>query len=563
MLKSLFFTCFSIGCLFSSAGQKNESQFHPPLAIPLRLSANFGELRSNHFHMGLDFKTNKQEGYPIYAIDEGFVSRVRISPNGYGKVLYINHPDGISSVYAHCSHFNSQIDSLVYAIQIEQQENEIDVYFTSDEFKISRGDLIAYSGNTGHSQGPHLHFEIRNTATQKALNPLLFGFNIEDHIAPEISSMRLYSLSEDGYSIPGQIQKVELPKKKDGQIICKDTIFIPSNFLCEDGGLGFSFEMRDKLDGESNLCGIYASRLEIDDQLVFCQAIDSLDFTASRYINSHMDYSAFSKEKRHFQKTYRTALNPLEIYPCDRSGILKIEANKVYHSIFTSKDVAKNATTLNFRFSADSNSFAVCNDLFQSEKYFFPDSSYFFENEKIRFNISKHTFYEPVLKNLSLKQPYALGDANQPVQKAITVSILLPESNTDSYYIQVLSAGGNKKALKSINLNGWISAESEYLGIFSLQQDKIPPSISAYNFKIKDQKTTKDHIVWQIQEATTTLKSYDLYVDGIWKPVYYDNKSNTISFDSGLVLKGKHVFKVTASDQCNNEQVWEATLELE
>jgi hypothetical protein len=563
MLKSLFFTCFTIGCLFSLHGQINGTDFHPPLAIPLRLSANFGELRSNHFHMGLDFKTYKREGYPIYAIDEGYISRVRVSPYGYGKVVYINHPNGISSVYAHCSHFNPQIDSLVYAIQVEHEANEIDVYLTPNEMNISRGEIVAFSGNTGHSQGPHLHFEIRNTATQKALNPLLFGFEIEDHISPEITSMRIYGLSEEGYNIPGKINKVELPQKNNDQIIYSDTILIPSNFLCEEGSLGFSFEMRDKFDGESNLCGIYGTRLEIDDQLLFCGALDSIDFTDSRYINSHMDYSAFTNEKRHFQKTYKTAVNPLEIYPCELKGILKIEANKVYHSIFSSNDIVKNETVLHFKFRADSSSFRACNDLFKSEHYLFPDSSYFLENEKIRFNISKYTFYEPVLKNLSLNLPYSLGDANQSIQKAIEVSIVSPESNSDSYYIQVLNAAGIKKALKSINLNGWITAESEYMGIFSLQRDLTPPSISAFNFRIKDQKITKNEILWQIQEGTTSLKSYDLYVDGIWKPVYFDNKSNTISFIVEKTLKGNHHFKVTASDQCNNEQVWEATLNFE
>ena len=563
MLRVLFFACFSIGCLFSSTGQKNETDFHPPLNIPLRLSANFGELRSNHFHMGLDFKTNKQEGYSIYSIDEGYISRVRVSPNGYGKVIYINHPGGISSVYAHCSHFNPQIDSLIYNIQMEQVENEIDVYLIPNEIKVSRGELIAYSGNTGHSQGPHLHFEIRNTSTQKALNPLLFGFNIEDHISPEIISMRLYGLSVEGYNIPGKIHEVDLPKKNNGQIICSDTVPIPSNFLCDEGSLGFSFEMRDKFDGEANLCGIYATRMEIDDHLVFCQAIDSIDFTDSRYINSHMDYAAFTNEKRHFQKAYKTALNPLEIYTCDQNGIVNIEANQVYTAKFITKDFSENETSLFFNFGTDSTSFISCSSIFPVDKYLFPDSSYVFENDKIRFSTLKNTFYEPVLKNLSLQIPYALGDTKQPVQKPILISMLSPEINSEKYYIQVLTAGGVKKALKSTDLNGWLTAESEYLGAFSINEDKTAPSIVAYNFKIKDEKITKSRISWQIKEATTSIKSYDLYIDGVWKPVYYDNKSDTISFDRKEAFKGKHHFKVTASDQCNNVQVWEAILNLE
>lgn len=544
-------------------GQKSDPELHAPLNIPLRISANFGELRSNHFHMGLDFKTNKKEGYPIFSIDQGYVSRVRISPYGYGKVVYVNHPNGLTSVYAHCSKFNTMIDSVMQALQIEQNENEIDVFFTADEIEVQVGDLIAYSGNTGHSQGPHLHFEIRNTATQKALNPLLFGFEIADHISPEIMSLRIYSLTQEGYVIPGKIQKVILPEKNKGQIIFADTLTIHPNFLCEEGNVGFSFDMQDLFDEESNLCGIYSSRLEIDDQLEFCQAIDSIDFTDSRYINNHMDYTAFTNDKRHFQKTFKTLGNPLEIYPCDQNGIKKIEANKVYHLAFSASDFKNNETKLSLNFQAESKAFMSCREIFPAEKYLFPDSSYSFENEKIRFLIAKNTFYEPVLKNLSLNTPFSIGDVDQPIQKTIAVAIKSPVSNSEKYYVQVITSGGIKKALKSSLLNGWINAESEYMGTFSLNQDKTPPTIAAYNFRIKDQKISKSEIYWKIQDATTSVQSYNLYVDGIWKPVYFDNKSYTIGYEIPEVFSGEHQFKVVASDQCNNTQIWEATLNID
>jgi hypothetical protein len=562
MIKNLVFTCFSICWTLQILGQNQESRLHSPLDIPLKLSANFGELRSNHFHMGLDFKTNKKEGYSIFSIDDGYVSRVRISPNGYGKVIYVNHPNGLTSVYAHCSKFNTAIDSIMVAIQMEQLENEVDVFFRIDEIKVQAGDLIAYSGNSGHSQGPHLHFEIRNTETQKALNPLLFGFKIADHISPEINSLRLYSLTQEGYNIPGKIQKLTLPAEINGKINLADTLVIQSNFLCEDGYLGFSFEMQDRYDGESNLCGIYASRLEIDDQLEFCQAIDSIDFIESRYINNHMDYSAFTNEKRHFHKTFRTEENPLDIYPCDQNGIKQVEANTVYKLVFSANDLGNNNTTLNLKFQADSSSFMVCGNIFPPEKFLFPDSSYVFENEKIRFLISKNTFYEPVLKNVSLNGPFSIGDAKQPIQKTITVSLKSPEINSEKYYIEVATSGGVKKALKSEILNGWITAESEYLGIYSLKQDKTAPTIVAHNFKIKDQKITSSEIYWKIGDTNTSIKSYNLYVDGIWKPVYYDNKTNTIGYVLPKYFSGDHQFKVIVSDPYENRQVWEATLNM-
>ncbi len=559
----MVFICFSICWTLQILGQNQDSKLHSPLAIPLKLSANFGELRSNHFHMGLDFKTNKKEGYSIFSIDDGYISRIRISPNGYGKVVYVNHPNGLTSVYAHCSKFNATIDSIMEAIQMEQLENEVEVFFKIDEIKVQAGDLIAYSGNTGHSQGPHLHFEIRNTETQKALNPLLFGFKVADHISPEITSLRLYSLTQEGYTIPGKIQKLALPAKNNGKIDLVDTLFIQSNFLCEEGYLGFSFEMQDRYDGESNLCGIYASRLEIDDQLEFCQAIDSIDFIESRYINNHMDYSAFTNEKRHFHKAFRTEENPLDIYPCDQKGIKQVQANALYNLLFIANDFENNKTTLNLKFQADGASFMTCGDIFSPEKFLFPDSSYVFENEKTRFMISKNTFYEPVLKNISLNGSFSIGDAKQPIQKTITISLKSPEINPEKYYIEVITSGGVKKALKSVLLNGWITAESEYLGTFSLKQDKTAPTIVAYNFKINDQKIPKSEIFWKIQDAATSIASYNLYVDEIWKPVYYDNKTNTIGYKLPKYFTGDHQFKVVVSDPYENTQVWEATLNIE
>ncbi len=559
----MVFICFSICWTLQILGQNKDSKLHSPLAIPLKLSANFGELRSNHFHMGLDFKTNKKEGYSIFSIDDGFVSRVRISPNGYGKVIYVNHPNGLTSVYAHCSKFNNTIDSIMEAIQMEQLENEVEVFFRIDEIKVQAGDLIAYTGNTGHSQGPHLHFEIRNTETQKALNPLLFGFKIADHISPEINSLRLYSLTQEGYNIPGKIQKQALPAAINGKISLTDTLVIQSDFLCKDGYLGFSFEMQDRYDGESNLCGIYASQLEIDNQLEFCQAIDSIDFIESRYINNHMDYSAFTNEKRHFHKAFRTEKNPLDIYPCEQNGIKQVEANTLYNLFFRASDFENNKTTLNLKFQADSTSFMACDDIFSTENFLFPDSSYVFENEKIRFSISENTFYEPVQKNVCLNGPFSIGDVKQPIQKTVTVSLKSPEINSEKYYIEVVTSGGVKKALKSVQLNGWITAESEYLGTFSLKQDKTAPTIVAYNFKINDQKISKSEIFWKIQDAATSILSYDLYVDGIWKPVYYDNKNDTIGYELPLQFSGNHQFKVVASDYYKNTQVWEATLHIE
>ena len=162
--------------VFTQAQTPGVKDYHPPLGIPLVLTSNFGELRTNHFHMGLDFKTNSKTGYRLYSIDEGYVSRIKVSPYGYGKVIYIDHPNGITSVYAHCSEFKGTIDSLVRQKQIQEQNFEVEIFPGKNVIRVEKGEVIALSGNTGSSTAPHLHFELRDTETEHALNPLHFGF---------------------------------------------------------------------------------------------------------------------------------------------------------------------------------------------------------------------------------------------------------------------------------------------------------------------------------------------------------------------------------------------------
>ncbi|MDG1659255.1 MAG: M23 family metallopeptidase [Crocinitomicaceae bacterium] len=195
---------FSLSLTFSFGQSIPAEGYHAPLGIPLILSSNFGELRPNHFHMGIDFKTNNRIGYNLYSIEEGIVSRIKVSPYGYGKVVYIDHPNGITSVYAHCSEFKGLVDSIVRATQEKEQNYAVEIFPKPNEIKLKRGEVFALSGNTGSSTAPHVHFEIRETKTEAALNPLVFGFDIADSKKPEIRGLKIYGLTKDGYQHPGK-----------------------------------------------------------------------------------------------------------------------------------------------------------------------------------------------------------------------------------------------------------------------------------------------------------------------------------------------------------------------
>ncbi|MGY8927212.1 MAG: M23 family metallopeptidase, partial [Flavobacteriales bacterium] len=209
-----FFFVFFCATLTINAQKAIKPNYHPPLKIPLILASNFGELRPNHFHMGIDIKTKGKTGFRLYSIEDGFVSRIKVSPFGYGNVIYIDHPNGITSVYAHCLEFNEAIDSIVKSFQSKSEKFEVDLHFLKGDIPLKRGQIIGFSGNSGGSTAPHLHFELRNTESEHALNPLLFGFDIEDHQRPEIRGVKVYGLTKDGYRIKNRsLKRVVEPGK--------------------------------------------------------------------------------------------------------------------------------------------------------------------------------------------------------------------------------------------------------------------------------------------------------------------------------------------------------------
>jgi len=304
---------FSIQSLIF-AQTKGDQDYHSPLGIPLVLASNFGELRPNHFHMGLDFKTNSKIGYKLYSIEEGYVSRIKVSPYGYGNVIYIDHPNGITSVYGHCSEFKGEIDSIVRAKQEKEQDFAVEVFPGKGVIKVTKGQVIGLSGNSGGSTGPHLHFEVRDTETEHALNPLIFGFDLADSKPPTIRGVKVYGLTKDGYRYPNKATSKIVVKGKYGYYIGNNEVNIPANYCTETGGIGIALDVIDKLDGAGNNCGLYGSYLIVNNDTVFGQKTDRVPFESTRYVNSHKDYEAYQTLSKKYHKCFRTRENDLPIY---------------------------------------------------------------------------------------------------------------------------------------------------------------------------------------------------------------------------------------------------------
>ncbi len=536
--------------------------YHPPLGIPLVLSSNFGELRTNHFHMGLDFKTNLKTGYKIYSIEEGYVSRIKISPYGYGKVVYIDHPNGITSVYAHCSEFKGEIDSLVKKVQHKEQNFEIEIYPEKNSLRVKKGEVIALSGNTGSSTAPHLHFELRDTETEHALNPLLFGFDIADTKAPEIRGIKVYSVDPDGYLMENRSISKLVVKGKNGYYIGADEITVTSDYCNKLGGIGFAFDVIDRLDGAPNQCGLFGSHLIIDGDTIFSQAIKRIPFESTRFINSHMDYNAFHTLRRHFHKSFRTTENDLPIYQSDKNkGIFRAQPGQSYAVSYVAYDLKGNKSVLKFTLHVKEGQINFMEHVSDGKNFLDPSGQYRYASDDCVLEMGLGTVYEPAFieNNRSCGEIF---DEKLPVHQAFTVKLRSLHPNDGKSYISVNGPGLGSKYLPTRYENGWLIAESKYFGTFKEERDLNGPKVIPFNISSRTNFLSSKRLVWNISDYDSGIDDYDLFVDGQWYVVEYEYKGKTLTFDIPSDLKGNKELILVVKDKCGNTTEWTKMIEF-
>ena len=350
------------GHLFIFGLEEPKFDFHPPVKIEMVLAANFGELRKNHFHMGIDIKTNGSTGIRLYSIDRGYVSRIKISPYGYGKVLYVNHPGGITSVYAHCEDFPEKVLKFIEDFQINAKQNEVDIYLTPNELKVDKGEHIAYSGNTGHSFGPHLHFELRDSNTEEALNPLLYGFKVKDDMAPVVRNIKFYGLYKSG--VPNG---VSFEKRISGSSnnIQLGEIQLPSSFK-NTSFVGVAIDGYDVYNGSSNKLGVYSLEMRQNGKVSLSSSLERIPFETSRYINTYSDPDC--RKSRQYHKLFYSDYNQLAVYGREGNGRINLE--KLEKSTFKIAilDVFGNAINIDFSIATSSGYQAILEPNSKSQK---------------------------------------------------------------------------------------------------------------------------------------------------------------------------------------------------
>ncbi len=538
----------------STAQTIKNNNYHSPLGIPLVLASNFGELRPNHFHMGLDFKTNGKIGYKIYSIEDGYVSRIKISPYGYGKVIYVDHPNGITSVYAHCHEFKGEIAELVREIQYKEQNYAIEIYPKKNQLMVKRGQVIAISGNTGGSTAPHLHFELRETKTEHALNPLVYGFDIADHKKPEIRNLKVYGLTKEGYRFPGKTKLNKVYKGKTSYYISENKLIVPADFLSKSGGLGFAFDVIDRLDGAGNKCGLYGSYLIIDDDTIFGQKINRIPFESTRYVNSHKDYYEYAHLKRKFHKSYKTKENTLPIYTKNNLGIFQGKPGGRYNVKFIAFDAKGNTSILKFELLISNGKVNLMDKIETDSTFLLPSQTKLVRKNNVEVEFGRTTTYEP-LKIIQSDIDFSIGKANIPVQKAYKVKFY-GEFSSKNYYMDMITSKNRHKSILALYDDSLLIFEPKYFGNYRIKKDETPPTIYPINFKNNITQLNGQVLKWKINDKETSISDYDLFINGEWALLEYDAKKATISYTRELTFKGEKELRLVVVDSCGNQKIW-------
>jgi len=533
--------------------------FRPPLDIPLNLSGNFGELRTNHFHAGIDIKTNQQEGLKVYSAAEGHISRIKVSPVGYGYALYVDHPNGYTTVYGHMQRYNDRILEYVRNAQYAQKSFSIDVFPQPEDLPVSRGEVIGLSGNSGSSGGPHLHFEVRETRSEKVLNPLLFGFKLADRIAPSVSRIWIVPMSDTTRVAGGKVPVSFETIAGAGALKLKSS---PTVF----GDVGFAIHTSDQLDGNANRCGIYRIELIVDGLQVYGQRMDRLDFTTNRAMNAHTIYERFKKDRSQLHGSYRLPGNPLDIYDnLVNDGIVSFNDGNLHDVEYRVYDFEGNVTKVKFQIQA-ARSGAAPAARKDRLAWFDWERDNLWEDDELRIHIPAFSLYESVDFTMSksrkiasaLTSTYHIISAYEPLHSEYTLSIRadhVKEKLRDKLLVvrydaekdRIISEGGRYE-------NGFVVANPLYLGYFAVMADTVAPTIGVVDFA--DAMKGRSQFSLRISDALSGIKEYYPTIDGEWVVMEYDAKNSRLTcyFDAKRMSRGNHEFALRVTDGVGNEK---------
>lgn len=552
-MKKLLFLVLLVSINTNSQTNYPKGYFSNPLNIELILNGNFGESRPSHFHSGIDFKTQFKEGLNVFSSAEGYVSRISIKHGGFGKALYVNHPNGYTTVYGHLKKFNKKIEDYIKRIQYDKKTYQIEHYLKKDVLKIEKNEKIANSGNTGSSFGPHLHYEIRLTKNQKALNPQLFGFDIKDTRKPTINSVFLYNL--DSLSNINDPIKLKITKINDS-VYQSEKVFA-------NGTVGFGISGFDRQDLANNKNGIYKYSTYYNNKKIIDFNFESFYFEESIKIKTLIDYKYYIKNKARIIKLFKDKGNDLSIYLNNKSGYINIENNpSVYKIIVSDLNGNKSIVKVPIKhsdFNKDLNSYdenGLANTLLTSNKYINNKLDYNFKFENAEIKIAKNTFLKDIQLNIeSLKDSIKIINPEIAVFKNIKINFYNKDNRKGNYLALKNKDGNESFASANLNSKNYFYHKTKSLGTYFLKNDTIPPSIKLKNFKNNDWISNKNFIRLNIIDNETGIKNYKVKINSKWTLFEYEYKRNELfyEFDSYFLNQTKNLIEVFIEDLAGNK----------
>ena len=548
--------CFLFSSSLLAQTQYPKDYFSPPLDIPMQLSGNFGELRPNHFHAGFDFKTQQKEGLKVYASADGYVSRIKISTFGNGKTIYINHPNGYTTVYAHLQKAVGPIQDFISQTHYKEQAFEIEMYLKPGEIPIKKGELIALSGNTGASEGPHLHYEIRHTQSEYIINPLHFGFDlgIKDTKKPTLSGLYVYPLFSTTVNKSQRPIVLNYSLQKDGTYLADKVV--------ANGPIGFGITTDDYDDVSFNKNGAYSVKSFFNGHPSFGFQFDTYSFDDMRYVNALIDYAKYKKTSQRVQKLFMNSKYNLpfimtnetkgQIIPVPNlDGLYRIEVG----------DYFGNTTLVSIPIQYDTTPVILPAESPTSKYLIRSTKDNIFEKDNASVFFPAGTFYDDFTLNFDVRNSILyLHDDSVPAHTNFIVSISnskLSNEKIDKTYIARID--GEKLIYNSTYRKDSIfSSKVKTLGKYKLVTDTLAPKISILK-PIEGKWVSQNVIQLQISDSGSGIKTYNGYLNGKWVLFEYDNKNNTIShyFNDEFLLNGTNELKVIVTDAMGNSATFE------